>query len=495
MPLFELEEGSSRKFYRIELVDNRVELHWGRIGTAGTRKVLEFASPAAAKTEYQAQVFHRAERGYRRVIDESVPHEPTRATKVDATGPLTASPRFLFTHARRRRFVWVEVRGDEVITATGAIGQEAAAEPTVHKLASAAAAVRRRDEMTAGWLADGYALDSFAAAAPSPKKRRARSRPSLCVNAELEAVVAESPDDDDAWSVLEDWQLEQGDARAETIELERGRARADAAQARGKIMSLLLGPRASALQKAMTPRWRGGYLRSCRLDLPARRPGDVFAALAAAPAARLLSRLHITAADFAPLSHLAGAVFCQSLRALELGSPFSAPAALDARLLAPLSRLAELELGPVASIEPDPCLGQISSITITSSGLIDLAALFRLPLPRLTTLRLALREHGRHDMDAGQLSTGFAAALSANAAALVELRVSVRHVEDARSTLDALARHDLARRLRRLAIDGCGRTSAVAGAEAAARWNGAFARVDEIELPDAVIADAGLTPL
>jgi predicted DNA-binding WGR domain protein len=33
--LYELEEGTSRKFYRIELVGLRVELWWSRIGSTG----------------------------------------------------------------------------------------------------------------------------------------------------------------------------------------------------------------------------------------------------------------------------------------------------------------------------------------------------------------------------------------------------------------------------------------------------------------------------
>src|SRR6185436_20611602 len=40
MPLYELEEGTSRKFYRIELHGNRVHLNWGRIGSEGEHQVL-----------------------------------------------------------------------------------------------------------------------------------------------------------------------------------------------------------------------------------------------------------------------------------------------------------------------------------------------------------------------------------------------------------------------------------------------------------------------
>ncbi len=76
MALFELDAGVHRKFYRIERDGRRVELHWGRIGTAGQRKTIELDDEAAAEAEYQAQIERRRERGYVAVADETAAHGP-----------------------------------------------------------------------------------------------------------------------------------------------------------------------------------------------------------------------------------------------------------------------------------------------------------------------------------------------------------------------------------------------------------------------------------
>ena len=161
MPLFELEEGTSRKFYRVELVGKRVELHWGRIGSAGTRKTMEFDTPMEAQREYDAQIWKRREHGYTRVLDESLPRDPEAARakandeKLTKSAPLTASPRFHFVNAKKRAGVWLEVRGTTLLR-----GDDAGA-LTETKHANEREATRARDAATAKLLADGYELDAF----------------------------------------------------------------------------------------------------------------------------------------------------------------------------------------------------------------------------------------------------------------------------------------------------------------------------------------------
>lgn len=83
MPLFELDEGPHRKFYRIERVGRRIELHWGRIGTLGQRKTLELATEAETDREYDAEVSRRKERGYSQVHDEEQPRNADEARQRD----------------------------------------------------------------------------------------------------------------------------------------------------------------------------------------------------------------------------------------------------------------------------------------------------------------------------------------------------------------------------------------------------------------------------
>jgi predicted DNA-binding WGR domain protein len=161
MALFELEEGTSRKFYRVELDGKRVVMHWGRIGSAGTRKVIELGSEAEAKREYDSQVWKRREHGYALVVDESKPRDPEAAREkanADALAkgaPLTKNARFHFVHQKKRIGAWLEVRGSTLVRGddTGALVET--------KHASERDATRARDAATAKLLAEGWALDAF----------------------------------------------------------------------------------------------------------------------------------------------------------------------------------------------------------------------------------------------------------------------------------------------------------------------------------------------
>src|SRR5689334_1851439 len=142
MALYELEEGTSRKFYRVEREGTRVVLSWGRIGSAGERKVIELASEAEARVEYDDQIAKRRAHGYRLVLDESIPHDPEaeRQAKLARGAPLGASPRFWFVHKKKRAFAWLEVRGSVFVVARGKSGDENVAKPAETPLASPAAA-------------------------------------------------------------------------------------------------------------------------------------------------------------------------------------------------------------------------------------------------------------------------------------------------------------------------------------------------------------------
>lgn len=161
VPLYELEEGTTRKFYRIELVGSRVELSWGRIGSAGQRKVIDCESEAEARREYDAQIWKRREHGYRLVVDESKPHDPEAArekaneVKLTRAAPLTKNARFHFVHPKKHATVWLEVRGSALVRG------DDERDPITTTYASAAEATRARDAATAKLVAEGFRLDAF----------------------------------------------------------------------------------------------------------------------------------------------------------------------------------------------------------------------------------------------------------------------------------------------------------------------------------------------
>jgi predicted DNA-binding WGR domain protein len=67
MRRFECVEGTSSKFWEVEVVGSAVHLRWGRIGSAGQRQEKAFADSAAADTFAEKQIGGKREKGYTEV--------------------------------------------------------------------------------------------------------------------------------------------------------------------------------------------------------------------------------------------------------------------------------------------------------------------------------------------------------------------------------------------------------------------------------------------
>jgi uncharacterized protein (TIGR02996 family) len=64
MPIYELSEGTSHKFWEIELDGSSFTARWGKIGTQGQSKRQDFDSPAEAKREYDKLIASKLKKGY-----------------------------------------------------------------------------------------------------------------------------------------------------------------------------------------------------------------------------------------------------------------------------------------------------------------------------------------------------------------------------------------------------------------------------------------------
>lgn len=64
MPRYEFVEGTSSKFWEIELDGSSFTTRWGRIGTDGQEKTKDYASPAEAKKEYDKLIASKVKSGY-----------------------------------------------------------------------------------------------------------------------------------------------------------------------------------------------------------------------------------------------------------------------------------------------------------------------------------------------------------------------------------------------------------------------------------------------
>jgi predicted DNA-binding WGR domain protein len=74
---FRFIEGSSRKFWAIELDGKSFSVHFGRIGTVGQAKEKTFSSEDLAKREYDKLISEKAKGGYVEVDASSMTSTPT----------------------------------------------------------------------------------------------------------------------------------------------------------------------------------------------------------------------------------------------------------------------------------------------------------------------------------------------------------------------------------------------------------------------------------
>src|SRR5689334_23203305 len=87
---FQLVEGTSQKFWSIELDGTAHTVLSGRIGTAGQSQRKEFANAAEAKASYDKGIAAKVKRGYAEVAGAATSPEPTLAA-APMTTPLSTT--------------------------------------------------------------------------------------------------------------------------------------------------------------------------------------------------------------------------------------------------------------------------------------------------------------------------------------------------------------------------------------------------------------------
>jgi len=120
--------------------------------------------------------------------------------------------------------------------------------------------------------------------------------PPLAHDPELEAMIAEDPDDETRWMVLADWVLSRGDVRTQIIRFAQTRRTRDPAETYGQFPAELFGDASAAAlltDRLANGEWVAGYVRNCRITCD---PGLV-AAFIAAPSTRLVRGLQIASTD------------------------------------------------------------------------------------------------------------------------------------------------------------------------------------------------------
>ena len=87
MRRFEFNEGSSNKFWQIELTGDSFTVTWGRVGTNGQTQTKSFDSATKAETEHDKLVKEKIKKGYAEVDAGSAPAPAAAPTPRAAPAP------------------------------------------------------------------------------------------------------------------------------------------------------------------------------------------------------------------------------------------------------------------------------------------------------------------------------------------------------------------------------------------------------------------------
>ncbi len=184
MPRYEFSEGSSNKFWQIDLSGKSFSTTYGKIGTSGQTTVKSFGDAAAAKKEYDKLIAEKVKKGYEPAEGggDDDDEEEAPAKKVAAKAPAKAAPakaaakpaakapakaaakpaksggssprRFEFSEGSSNKFWTVWLEGTQLMTKYGKIG--ASGSQTVKDFGTAEKVQKEYDKIVAEKTKKGY---------------------------------------------------------------------------------------------------------------------------------------------------------------------------------------------------------------------------------------------------------------------------------------------------------------------------------------------------
>jgi predicted DNA-binding WGR domain protein len=182
MPRYEFSEGSSNKFWQIDLSGKSFTTTYGKIGTSGQTTVKSFGSDADAKKEYDKLIAEKVKKGYSPADggddddDEDEAPAPKKSTKAaakpaaaaktaskpapaaklakKASGGTSSPRRFEFSEGSSNKFWTVWVEGTSLMTKYGKIG--ASGSQTVKDFGTAEKVQKEYDKIVAEKTKKGY---------------------------------------------------------------------------------------------------------------------------------------------------------------------------------------------------------------------------------------------------------------------------------------------------------------------------------------------------
>lgn len=179
MPRYEFSEGSSNKFWQIDLSGKSFTTTYGKIGTSGQTTVKSFSDNAAAKKEYDKLIAEKVKKGYEPADggdddeeDEAPAKKPAAKAPAKAAAKPAAAPakaaakpaakksggsaprRFEFSEGSSNKFWTVWLEGTQLMTKYGKIGS--AGSQTVKDFGTAEKVQKEYDKIVAEKTKKGY---------------------------------------------------------------------------------------------------------------------------------------------------------------------------------------------------------------------------------------------------------------------------------------------------------------------------------------------------
>lgn len=282
MPRYEFSEGTSNKFWEIELKGTSFTTTYGKVGTTGQTTLKEFPSADVAKKEYDKLIAEKTKKGYKLASggrgvsraptvaedddDDARPARPAgTAAAAASSGPGTPGARYFeFVEGTSSKFWEVRLDGETLTTRYGKVGTEG--HMTEKELGSKPLAFKEYDKLIAEKVKKGYVEKGGGAAAADKR------------HPELELALNADPYDASAYAVYADWLQEQGDPRGELMSLQLAtEAKRDAKITKAAVALIeskadyFLGPLADHTKTydgrdhdAFT--WRFGFIHSAQLS-------------------------------------------------------------------------------------------------------------------------------------------------------------------------------------------------------------------------------------
>jgi predicted DNA-binding WGR domain protein len=182
MPRYEFSEGTSNKFWEINLSGKSFTTTYGKIGTGGQTTIKQFKSEAEAKKEYDKLVNEKVKKGYQPAggggssadDDDDEDEKPAKKTKAaakpaaaaktakapakpaaKASGGDKSKPRYFeFSEGSSNKFWEIKLEGTAVRTRYGKIGSSG--QQTLKDFDSSEKANKEYDKLVAEKTKKGY---------------------------------------------------------------------------------------------------------------------------------------------------------------------------------------------------------------------------------------------------------------------------------------------------------------------------------------------------